>query len=131
MFTDDDEPQWTLTFFARICAVLGALSLAGTYFFWLSPLFLGAVANSEARDFARFILILSCIPGTLLIAALLLDMRRKHSNQPDNWMTRFMREAPLLSIYPHPFRWILGVEFSIWLFAAASNGLAAFLPRSH
>jgi hypothetical protein len=129
MFTDDDEPQWTLAFFARGCACLGALSLAGTYFYWFAMLYLGAVANSWIRDFARQVLILSCIPGVFVLTALLLDLRRDRNREVDNWMTRFMRNAPLLSIYPHPLRWILGSELFLWLFAVVSCGNAAFFSH--
>jgi Zn-dependent protease with chaperone function len=129
MFTDDDEPQWTQTFFARICACLGALLLAGIYYYWFALLYLGAVADSGIRDFARQVLILNCIPGVFVLTALLLDIRRDHSSEADSWMTRFMRNAPLLSIYPHPLRWILGFELSLWLFAAISSGAAAFLSH--
>jgi hypothetical protein len=107
MLMDDDEPQWTLTFFARLCATFGALALAFTYYFWLALFILGGVAYQDLPNFAKNVLLISCVPGVFFVAALLLDLRRDHSKVPENWMTRIMRDLPLLSLFPHPLRWVI------------------------
>jgi hypothetical protein len=115
MLTDNDQRSWVLTFFARFFAVLGTLAFVGTSFWWMSMFYLGGVSNSTMADFAKIVLEIGCIPGALLVVALVIDLKRNRTSDTGSWITRTLRHFPLLSLYPHPLRWILGFELALLL----------------
>jgi hypothetical protein len=116
MFTDDDEQSWALSFFARFFAILGTLTFGGTSFWWMSMFYLGGVGDSTMLDFSKLVLQISCIPGILLVIALLLDLKRVRKSESENWMTRTLRQSPVLFVHPYPLRWVIGLELFLLLY---------------
>jgi hypothetical protein len=130
MWTDDDEPQWTIAFLAWLCTFLGTFPLlAGLWSCLILPVDFGDPAYVRGKS--ELVLTVEGIAGAFLLIASGLNLwgsRNQGAIIPAN---RFMSNVPLLSLYPHPLRWILGFELLLWILLVVSNGLTVLqnLPQ--
>jgi len=121
MIQDDAERQWAMAFFARSLTVLGTLPLA---YGFLCLLVLPVETGNPAFIVAKCELILwpEALAGLLLLAAMAIDLKRRRRDEYPTHIENIIRGIPLLSLFPHPLRWILVLELFFWALLVLPTG---------
>ena len=122
MFTDNDEPQWTLKFLTVLSIGLGTPPLAfGYWIAFVLPVSLSYPGYMRSK--CQQILVIESIAGVLLLTALALELFRKSDDESRGWISRSMGSLPLFSVYPHLLRWAIGIELSLCAIAIVLAGI--------